>query len=379
MKDNLNIEELFKEKFNAFEAEVNPSAWANIQQGINVSGAAGGASAGMSVLMKTIIISGGIVAATFGGIYLFTDNSESNSEISVNELVVPVDEPTVVTPENTYVEPVTPANSDEEGEVFSENHTNDPLDESGLNEGNTVSGQSNVNAEGPSEESAGGSTGEAVVGPDVSDRTTNNQNTGADGNSNSGSGVTNAGNEVSGSGTNNERNQHKPTGNISFEPGDDYAPSTYHFHANASDFDRVIWEFEKGVFVEGTDVDYTFKKPGKYAVKMVVEAENKSFTQSTEVEIKSKSSIDLVPNIISPNGDRRNDFFVIRMTDIETFVITISNKNGEIVFQSADPDFKWYGTDQGGNLVEKGEYYYEFFAKGFDGTEFPKVGAITVE
>ena len=41
MKDNLNIEELFQDKFSSFEGSVSPDAWANIQQGMNAAGVAG--------------------------------------------------------------------------------------------------------------------------------------------------------------------------------------------------------------------------------------------------------------------------------------------------------------------------------------------------
>ena len=91
MKENINIEELFKEQFSSFEGNVSPDAWANIQQGMNAAGIGGGAVAaktGMSVLLKTVLISGGIVAATVAGVYLLSENDKpentNNPIVAVN-------------------------------------------------------------------------------------------------------------------------------------------------------------------------------------------------------------------------------------------------------------------------------------------------------
>ena len=47
MKDNFNIDELFKQKFDNFQPDVDPGVWTNIQAGIGV-GATGVAVGGIS-------------------------------------------------------------------------------------------------------------------------------------------------------------------------------------------------------------------------------------------------------------------------------------------------------------------------------------------
>ena len=67
MKDNLNIEQLFRDKFSSFEGEVSPNAWANIQQGLSTGAVV---KTGLSTALKTALISGGIVAASVVGLFL---------------------------------------------------------------------------------------------------------------------------------------------------------------------------------------------------------------------------------------------------------------------------------------------------------------------
>jgi hypothetical protein len=77
----------------------------------------------------------------------------------------------------------------------------------------------------------------------------------------------------------------------------------------------------------------------------------------------------LPPNIITPNGDRLNDFFAMVKLDETTGElvnilprdnctghfegISIFNRWGREVFESTDRDFKWYADD-----ASAGEYYY---------------------
>src|SRR5687767_4809789 len=62
MKENFNIEELFKDKFENFQPDVNPAAWANIQAGMAASTTA--AATGVSTAVKIALISGSIAAAS---------------------------------------------------------------------------------------------------------------------------------------------------------------------------------------------------------------------------------------------------------------------------------------------------------------------------
>lgn len=375
MKDNLNIEELFQDKFNSFEGEVSPDAWANIQQGMATGAAGTTAATGMSLLMKGVI-AGGIVAATVTSVYLFSDSTEQE-----------------ITPENNLVVN-DQVDNNANNTVMDQSIQDESLPENtidglnGLNENDSVELNEN-NANSDDSNNGSGNDGATVIDNDVTDGGTMP------------SGATdNTGDETTqnGGGDNDDQTTdiddrilrgpianpaagvldgtfyvEKITTNPTFEAGDEYVPTTYIFHANAENARSVEWLFEDGTTLSGEDVEFTFEKPGSYNVTMSAFGDGDPVTEIVEVVIKSSSSIDTLPNIITPNGDRKNDFFAIATTDIETFYIKITDAKGTSLFESTDVNFRWYGTDLGSEALPAGVYYYSFFAKGKDGSEFKKV------
>lgn len=65
-----------------------------------------------------------------------------------------------------------------------------------------------------------------------------------------------------------------------------------------------------------------------------------------------------IPNVFTPNGDGINDYFAVsnlpeNTCDEQFKTIDVANRWGQTVFKSADPKFRWYGTD-----APSGTYYY---------------------
>ena len=85
MKDNINIEELFKDKFEGFEGQVDPSAWANISQSLaNGAATTGGAvSGGPSSIAKVAIVAG-LVGVTSVTAWYFS-SGDNNENIVAND------------------------------------------------------------------------------------------------------------------------------------------------------------------------------------------------------------------------------------------------------------------------------------------------------
>jgi gliding motility-associated-like protein len=67
-----------------------------------------------------------------------------------------------------------------------------------------------------------------------------------------------------------------------------------------------------------------------------------------------------LPNVFTPNGDEKNDFFVpFPYTSVEKIDIQIVNRWGNLIFTTQDPQIKWDGKMQGTNeFVADGVYYY---------------------
>ena len=76
--------------------------------------------------------------------------------------------------------------------------------------------------------------------------------------------------------------------------------------------------------------------------------------------VENCDSCDLeIPNVFTPNGDGKNDFFVI--VDLTGNCIikntTIYNRWGQVLFISELPDPIWDGRNLSGELVPDGTYY----------------------
>ncbi|MCY7351421.1 MAG: gliding motility-associated C-terminal domain-containing protein [Cytophagaceae bacterium] len=75
------------------------------------------------------------------------------------------------------------------------------------------------------------------------------------------------------------------------------------------------------------------------------------------------------PNVFSPNGDGKNDFYAIETLPVDNCAerferIVIYNRWGTEVFQDTNREFRWYGTD-----YASGEYFYhiEYTQRRFKG------------
>ena len=156
------------------------------------------------------------------------------------------------------------------------------------------------------------------------------------------------------------------------------APATYAFVSNAENCSKVRWDFGDGTTAEGFEVEHTYEKPGTYKVEMNCFEGNQGHLEGFTVIVESISKITHVPNIISPDGDHRNDFFFIGSEQMEKMSIIIRDNKGNSVFISDDIDFRWYATDMGGNNLPEGTYDWVLIAFGVDGTKFQKAGQITV-
>lgn len=83
-----------------------------------------------------------------------------------------------------------------------------------------------------------------------------------------------------------------------------------------------------------------------------------------------------VPNIITPNGDGTNDFFLIKTAGIKSYDLVIVNRWGNTVFKSSDPTVIWDGKSDGEPVAE-GVYFYKLKASSAS-KEYNYQGNVTV-
>lgn len=83
-------------------------------------------------------------------------------------------------------------------------------------------------------------------------------------------------------------------------------------------------------------------------------------------------------NVFTPNGDGINDVFFLNSENLKEFTMRIFNERNQLVFQTTDKDFKWYGLDAAGNMVESGDYGYVIFATDLNGKSVKMFKTLTI-
>ena len=67
----------------------------------------------------------------------------------------------------------------------------------------------------------------------------------------------------------------------------------------------------------------------------------------------------VIPNVITPNGDGFNEYFVTKYAKIYNDVnITILNRWGKVVYEGSNYQNQWNGLNSNGSKLNDGTYYY---------------------
>ena len=69
---------------------------------------------------------------------------------------------------------------------------------------------------------------------------------------------------------------------------------------------------------------------------------------------------DHIPNVFSPNGDNKNDYFIVSGAGFEILESTIYNRWGTEVFKYNAKADQWDGRTFSGGIAPEGTYYYVF-------------------
>jgi gliding motility-associated-like protein len=368
VNENLDIEKLFKNKFENFEADVNPNLWNNIANGVQSSAVT--TTTGLSFGVKGLIVASAISVISVATYYLGGFNQE-DSNMQQLEMVVAKDEnkkhsdksqmsknilTTIIAQDNdpiidTHEEEIVNELSKHQNKVESTKEVTQVVDNSEINNSENLidlpastTGIGTTFTEDKTEESL-----------TTKDKQTNTSTTKK----------------------HLEKNIVFPSGNIEFITTTN--KFEYQFSANAVNNEKIIWYFGDGETSTEENPNHNYSSPGQYEVSLtIISKDNEVYQEYQTIEIKSTSSIDNIPNVITPNNDRINDEFVIKSTNIQEFNIVIKDQNGNVVFESNDKNFAWDGTNLSGERVINGIYIYYIFAKGTDNSIFKIPGQIYV-
>lgn len=350
MKKDLNhIENLFKNKFDGFEANVDPSVWNNIQS--NIGGTTGiAASATKAILTKVIagvVIATGLATSTY---FLLVKENNKNS----NQIIV----------ENT----ITPTQQLAKGDIRTEENDAQKIevkkvDQLKVNSAPVISVKKKSNQE-------------KTLKNNINNTQSINENKTVE--------------EVASTQKNSaqvekQNNQESPKNmeetvveqvklNIKIKAStlNGKAPLDVEFDVDG-DAVAFSWNFGDGSEISDQETSFhTFSKPGKYMVKLTAidkNANSKTVVQLVTVESNIKSSLNPIPSVFSPNKDGINDIIKIDGEHIKKFNANVSDSKGNLVFEWNSLEGFWDGRDLNNQELPKGTYYIVVIAVGEDGEE----------
>lgn len=121
------------------------------------------------------------------------------------------------------------------------------------------------------------------------------------------------------------------------------------------------------------EFDYTYENTGRYKVVLIAinDAENKCADTIAPLYVNVLESLLEVPNVFTPNGDGKNDVFMVKGLSLEDFHAVILNRWGRKVYEWSDPYGGWDGRING-KYANPGTYFYIVTARGREKVNPPK-------
>jgi gliding motility-associated-like protein len=156
-------------------------------------------------------------------------------------------------------------------------------------------------------------------------------------------------------------------------------PLSVNFSNTSTGATNYIWNFGNGLTSLQSNPSTVYPSNGSYTITLYVYnggfpcIDSASFT----VEVFEEMMV-VIPNVITPNGDGKNDVFTIQSSGVSQLDGTIFNRWGKKVYEwNGNAQSGWNGTVNG-NSVADGTYYYILKLRGMDGTETEQKGYIQV-
>lgn len=361
MKKEFNhIEDIFKDAFDGFEANVDPSVWSNIQSNV---GAGNGATPNHSVTSVATSTSKAILtkviagAAIFAGLatatyYLIVDDSTQEINNSIVENATTLLQKRVVE-DDTKTDVVSSSSS----AIQTKN-----------NEQTTASASSEIVTE-----------KKVIKEKAVKSSNNNEETTIVDNNTveKSASTQQNSTQTTQQNAPEKSKNTEKTiveqanlTVKIKTNTVRGKAPLDVEFNVEGNGV-AYSWDFGDGSEITSQENSFhTFSTPGKYVVKLTAidkNADAKTVVQVITVENNITSSLTTVPTVFSPNGDGINDVVKIDGENIKEFTAVVRDAKGNLVFEWKSLEGFWDGRDLNNQLLPQGVYYIVVVAIGEDG------------
>ncbi len=364
MKEKDEIKELFKESLENYSSNVDPSVWNAVQAGIGNAAAASGGSgflAGVSSTAKivsSVIVASSIITAT--AIYILSDDASKKENTIENSIIEQ-------TKEDKREDSLVQENEDENS-VSNDNRQTEnisKIDNSEIvddtiesKEGQEATDSSNKqdDTQLPDTKNSGHNSSGSVF---TSETSTNSETPS----------VTQKTEQTSSSAS-TEADTSSPVELESEEPFqlnvvfEQLRKQQIRIELETSELDDFWIDVGDGTEFRSDIVEHWYEEAGEYEILVTGKIGEEYYYETHLVKVEVVGKINNLPNVFTPDGDGLNDYLFIDSEGLTAFQITVFNSKREVVYESNDVDFKWYGEDlRSQQKVEKGNYYYIIIAR----------------
>lgn len=141
------------------------------------------------------------------------------------------------------------------------------------------------------------------------------------------------------------------------------APSTINFINLSTGANTFTWNFANGAASNQVNPANLFNTPGIYVVSLTSGIDG-NCARTYSLEIKIEDGLGIVPELITPNGDGKNDFFEIKGLDnYPNNSLQIYNRWGNSVYTSKPYKNNWDGAPNsagktGSGRLPSGTYFF---------------------
>ncbi len=171
-----------------------------------------------------------------------------------------------------------------------------------------------------------------------------------------------------------------PEASFDATPDSGMSPLDVVFTNTSDPADIYTWDFGNGegnIVNDQSNQNSTYIDEGIYTVTLTAEKGACSDAASKTITVLLPVIYDL-PNVFTPNGDGENDYFTINAENASAIDVVIVNRWGNVLFESNDVNFKWYGKTKSGQDVDDGTYFYKFTITDHSGQEIKEHGFVQV-
>lgn len=165
-----------------------------------------------------------------------------------------------------------------------------------------------------------------------------------------------------------------PTANFSVNPNLGYSPLTVNYSNESENASSFYWWFGNGNDLStdnmGGQTQVFDTIPGVYTAFLVAYeggCTDTAYATIIILELIPDPQVE-TPNVFTPNGDGVNDLWKFTiLQDVAEVDLVITNRWGNVMFQTTTDIPVWDGLDMGGRAVTEGVYFYRYKATGLNG------------